>query len=125
MNSVDERTPDIDLPKPKLLESTKAYGKRAAEAALEAVKPEMLANRAKASELTQARQEVKAAQEAGQSIQRAVQPLLTSLRTLNLDNQRTLWAMVRAGTAKLREQQQKPPERAQQRRQEPQKGVER
>ena len=125
VNSVDERTPDIDLPKPKLLESTKAYGKRAAEAALEAVKPELLANRAKASELTQARQEVKAAQEAGQSIQRAVQPLLDSLRTLNLDNQRTLWAMVRAGTAKLREQQQKPPDRTKNRQQEPRKGVER
>lgn len=125
VNSVDERTPDIDLPKPKLLESTKAYGKRAAEAALEAVKPELLANRAKAAETLSAQREAKATREAASTLQRTVTPILEALKPLNRENQTRLGQMVRAATVKLLESQQKPPERTKNRQQEPRKGVER
>jgi hypothetical protein len=44
------KTPEIDVPEPKMLEAKPDYGRRVAESVLQQISPELLANRAKATE---------------------------------------------------------------------------
>lgn len=105
-------SPNIDLPPRKLLESAKAYGKRAAEAAVKQLSPEILALRAQASETAQVKREAKAVKEAHRDDQKRLKPLLDVLLPLNADNQRKILA----GAKHLLAQQcQKAPEVTQQR----------
>lgn len=102
-----EKSPNIDLPEPKLLERNKAYGKRAVEAALQQVAPELLALRAQASETAQVKREAKAVKEAHRDDQKRLKPLLDALLPLNPENQKKLLAGARH---LLEQQRQKAPE---------------
>lgn len=124
-HATPELSPNIDLPKPKLLESARAYGKRAAEATLQQVAPELLTLRAIASESLQVQREAKAIKEAHRAEQKYLQPFLEALRPLNQANQAMLVQIARASSVRLLESQQKPPDRTKNRQQEPRKGVER
>ncbi len=113
VNSVDRQSPNIDLPKPKLLESAKAYGKRAAQAAVQQLSPEILTLRAKAAELEQAKQEAGRERTANAATRRELKPVLDALRQLTPQNLSTVLNALPVMAARM--QPQKAPEVAQQR----------
>lgn len=104
-----EKTPTIDLPEKKLLESAKSYGKRAAEATLQQVAPELLALRAQASETAQVKREAKAIKEAHRDEQKRLKPFLDALVRLTPAN-RLMLVKAAEKLVELQQQPQKTPE---------------
>lgn len=62
VNAETPKTPSIDLPEAKLLESKETYGRRVADLVLKKIQPELLTLRAKAKNADLAQQQAKAAQ---------------------------------------------------------------
>lgn len=62
VNAATPRTPDIDFPEGKLLESKDTYGQRVAKAVIEQIAPELISLRAKAQQTDLAQQQAKVAE---------------------------------------------------------------
>jgi hypothetical protein len=67
VNEATPRTPAIDLPETKLLETKDTYGRRVAQSVIEKIGPELNSLRAKAANADLARQQAEASEKARQN----------------------------------------------------------